>query len=109
MTAAVTSPIAREALKLLGAEIKTRRIQREWSIDTLARRAGVSHPTIRKAERGDPTVAIGIVFEAATLVGVSLFSEDPQARARHGAQLDRQLELLPQSARAKRKVIDNDF
>lgn len=105
----VHSPLTREALKLLGAEIKIRRIQRGWSIETLARRTGVSHPTITKAERGDPTVAVGSVFEAATLVGVPLFSEDPLTRARHGAQLTRQLELLPFSARASRRVIDDDF
>ena len=103
------SPRTREALQLLGAEIRVRRIQRGWSIEALAGRVGVSHPTITKAERGDPTVAIGIVFEAATLVGVPLFGEVAVTRARHGAQLARELELLPSSARAKRKVVDNDF
>ena len=103
------SPRTREALQLLGAEIRVRRIQRGWSIEALAGRVGASHPTITKAERGDPTVAIGIVFEAATLVGVPLFGEDAVTRALHGAQLAREVGLLPSSARAKRKVVDNDF
>lgn len=36
--------------------------------------------TIQKIERGDPTVAIGTVFEAATLLGVPLFHPDAERR-----------------------------
>ena len=78
MVGPVLSPLTKEALRLLGASIRTQRLRRRWSIDELARRVGVSHPTIMKVERGDPTVAIGSVLESATLVGMPLFDADPQ-------------------------------
>ncbi len=42
----------------------------------LADRADIDKKTLSKVERGDPTVAIGTVFEVAGLVGVSLFAPD---------------------------------
>ena len=39
--------------------------------DEVAERVGVSVPTIRKVESGDPTVAIGTVFEVASLLGIA--------------------------------------
>jgi len=82
MARSVLSPDTSEALRMLAASIKTHRLRRRWSIDELARRVGVSHPTIIKVERADPTVAIGTMFEAATLVGVTLFDADSVVRTR---------------------------
>lgn len=103
------SPLASQTLKLLANSIKTHRIRRGWSIQELAQRVGVSHPTIIKVERGDPSVAIGTVFEAAALVGVPLFDEDPDVRARYEERLRIELKLLPQAARRKRIQADDDF
>ena len=36
---------------------------------------------MRKVERGDPSVALGTAFEAATLVGVPLFHHDAARRS----------------------------
>jgi transcriptional regulator with XRE-family HTH domain len=102
------SPAAREALEVLGVAIRTGRLQRRWTIAELAERVGVSRPTMAKIERGDPTVAIGTCFEAATLVGVPLFV-DEDARVRYGAHKRAELALLPASARRPRQVIDDDF
>ena len=107
--AATISPQTAEALRLLAAAIKVHRLRRNWSIDELATRVGVSHPTIIKMERGDPRVAVGTVFEAATLVGVPLFDEDPIARSRHEQRLATELSLLPQAGRARRASVDDDF
>ena len=103
------SPLASQALELLASSIKTQRVRRRWSIDELAQRVGVSHPTIIKVERGDPSVAIGTVLEAAALVGVALFDEDPAVRAHHEERLRAELKLLPQAARRKRIEADDDF
>jgi transcriptional regulator with XRE-family HTH domain len=103
------SPITNEALRLLAASIKARRLRRHWSIDELARRVGVSHPTIIKIERADPRVAVGTVFEAATLVGVPLFDEDPVIRARHEERLSAELKLLPRAGRMRNVEADDDF
>lgn len=94
---------------MLGSSIKVARLRRRWSINELALRAGVSHPTIMKVEKGDPTVAVGTMFEAAVLVGVALFDPDPVVRSRHVARVAMELALLPQAGRAARFVVDDDF
>ena len=89
-----------EAAQLLGAQIQAARRERRWSQAELAGRAGITKPTLSKVERGDLGVAIGTVFEVATLVGVPLFHED---RSRLTLDLDRttgRSALLPQRVRA---------
>lgn len=68
---------------------------------------GVSENTIRKVERGDPSVALGTAFEAASLVGVRLFSEDAATRAREAEYVDARLAVLPK--RVRRGAVDDDF
>ena len=68
-----------------------------------------SHPTIIKAERGDPTVAIGTVLEAATLLGVLLFDADPVLRVRLLDRLTVELALLAKSGRRAAAEADDDF
>ena len=109
MTGPVQSPLTVEALRLLSASIKAERLRRHWSINELAQRVGVSHPTIIKVERGDPTVAVGTMLEAATLVGVALFDPDPSTRARLLVRLKTELALLPQAGRAAKVEVDDDF
>jgi transcriptional regulator with XRE-family HTH domain len=96
-----------ESLQLLGTSIRVERLRRGWSVQQLAERVGVSHPTITKVERGDAGVAIGTAFEAATLLGVPLYG-GPEERARYGMHQRTELALLPASGRARRQV-DNDF
>ena len=38
-------------------------------------------PTLRKVERGDPSVALGTALDVAVLVGVPLFSASPSETA----------------------------
>lgn len=72
------SRVARHAAELLGASIRAGRADRGWRIEDLAERAQVSRATIMKVERGDLGVAVGTVFDCASLVGVPLFHEDEQ-------------------------------
>ena len=73
----------------------------------LAERVGVSHATISAIEAGRPGVAIGTVLEAATLVGVPLFSPSDAERAAHFALKRAELALLP--AAARQRTVDDDF
>jgi transcriptional regulator with XRE-family HTH domain len=109
MVLGVVSPATSEALQILGASVKSQRLRRKWSIKELAQRVGVSHPTIIKIERGDPSVAIGTVLEAAVLVGVPLFDADPVTRSRQLGHLRSDLALLPQAGRMSRVEADDDF
>lgn len=109
MAGPVLSPLTTEALRLMAASIKAQRLRRKWSINGLAQRVGVSHPTMIKVERGDPSVAVGTVLEAATLVGVPLFDPDPGVRARHLDHLGTELALLPRAGRGTTAEVDDDF
>jgi transcriptional regulator with XRE-family HTH domain len=102
------SPLTVEAARLLGARIRAARRERRWTVDELAERVGVTHPTIRKIERGDLTVSLGSAFEAAALLGIPLFGDDPDRRSIEAGRLEDRLAVLPRRVRRPVKV-DNDF
>ena len=109
MSKPLMSPVATEALQVLAASVKTARLRRRWSINELAERVGVSHPTIMKVERADPTVAVGTVLEAAAVLGVPLFDPDPGVRARRLDRLTAELALLPRAGRHSNVAPDDDY
>jgi transcriptional regulator with XRE-family HTH domain len=96
-----------EALTLLGRLIRTARIERGWSAQLLAERAGISRPLLQRIEKGDPRSGIGAVFEAATLTGVALFEPEPGRLGRHIADQDSRLRLLPKAVHKKRAIVDD--
>jgi transcriptional regulator with XRE-family HTH domain len=96
-----------QALELLGKLIRAERIERRWSVGELAERVGVSRDLIQRIEHGDPRAGIGTVFEAATLVGVPLFEQDPGRLGRPIAEQQAKLRLLPKTARKKRALVDD--
>lgn len=71
------TPQARDAARALGAQVTAARRKRRWSAARLAKQAGVSEPTLRKVERGDPSVSLGTALDVAVLVGVPLFAATP--------------------------------
>jgi Predicted transcriptional regulators len=97
-----------EAAQLLGARIRLARRERHWTLQELADRVGVSHVTMRKIEHGDPTVGLGVAFEAASLVGVPLFHENRSRRSLEAGRVEDRLAVLPQLVR-KPRDIDDDF
>jgi len=97
-----------EAARLLGARIRLARGERRWTLQELAERVGVTHVTMRKVERGELTVTLGVAFEAAAVVGVPLFHEEPSRRALEAGRVDDRLAVLPQLVR-KPAEVDDDF
>ncbi len=102
------SPVAREAVQLLGAHIRLARHERRWTLLELAERVGVTAVTMRKVENGDPSVRLGIAFEAAALTGVPLFAEDQVRRRTEAGRIDDRLAALPRLVRRPARV-DDDF
>jgi transcriptional regulator with XRE-family HTH domain len=89
-------PMAREAAVVLGAQVAAARRRRGETAASLADRAGISPVTLRKVERGDPSVALGTALDVACLVGVSLFGADTPARMGELAEnATARLALLP--------------
>lgn len=103
------APQTRDAVAVLGSQIALARRRRGWTAAELGERVGVSAPTVSSIEKGTPTVAIGVVFEAATMLGVALFGvEGPELSrlARHGRE---RLALLPSRVYRHQEPVDDDF
>lgn len=95
-----------EALAVLGQQIQRARIAHGWTLQDVAQRLGVDKRTVRAAERGSATVAIGTVFNAAFMLGVNLFgleAAELAAARRQGADT---LALLPQRVRTAGEADD---
>ena len=103
----VISPVAKRAARLFGVRIREARIERHLSLIDLAERVGVSEDTMRKIERGNPTVGLGVAFEAAPIVGVPLFDDDASRVDEELRRVDDRLRLLPKSVRQGRSVNAN--
>lgn len=100
-------PETLEAARLLGGRVALARRERRWTLAELAERVGVSVVTIRKVERGDPSVALGTAFEAASLLGVALFHPDPAMRSAEREVVTARLAVLPATVRSGKA--DDDF
>jgi len=96
---------------LLGQRIRITRLRRRWSETEAAERARIARATLQKIERGEPSVAIGLVLELCSVVGLGLFGSGSPAET--ADQLDRaRLELLalPRRIRARpSQPVDDDF
>ena len=100
----------KEALTVLGQLIRIHRIEKEMSVLDLAERLGVSRDMMQRIEKGDPRCGIGSVFEAAVIVGVPLFEEEPGRLSEMKTRYAEKINLLPKAIRKTySKVIKDDF
>jgi transcriptional regulator with XRE-family HTH domain len=100
--------VATEAVRLLGERVRLARRERRWTLAQLAERVGVTTVTMRKVERGDPTVRLGVAFETAAVLGVPLFHEDAARRRLEARSVEDRLAVLPRSVREPAEI-DDDF
>ena len=103
------SRLTREALVLLGKQIRLARKGRRMSEHDLAARTGIARSTLQRIEKGDPSVEIGLALEAATLTGVDLFAPEATTLAPRIDRTDDRLALMPGSIRRARRAVDDDF
>lgn len=101
------APLTKQAAQLLGHRVRVARKERGWTVTELAERVGVSPVTLHKVEKGDLSVALGTAFEAAVLVGVTLFHGDPTRRALESENVVERLAVLPSAVR--HTTVDDDF
>ena len=88
------SRYALEGLALLGKTIRLGRMQRRLTAQELAERVGVSRSTLQRIEKGDPKVEIGLMFEAAAIVGVKLFDANEKGITALSERTDDRIALL---------------
>lgn len=96
-----------EGMGLFGKSIRLGRMQRRLTAQELAERIGVSRSTLQRIEKGDPKVEIGLMFEAAAIVGVKLFDADDKGITTMSARTDDRIALLPKHVyKAGKQVVD---
>lgn len=99
----------RDAARVLGHQVAAaRRRQRRTAAD-IAERANITRQTLRRIERGDPSVAIGLVFDVAAVLAVPLFGASRAELAELAARGERELALLPTRVSRERSDVDDDF
>ncbi|MCX7586218.1 helix-turn-helix transcriptional regulator [Phenylobacterium sp. 58.2.17] len=103
------SRYGREAVSVLGQQIRINRLERQLSVADLAERVGVSRDMLRRIESGDPRCTIGAAFEAASIVGVTLFEEDRDKLTLRIAEQEAKLRLLPKAIHKARTAVKDDF
>lgn len=92
-------PATRDAISILGVQVRLARRERGWSSRDLADRIGVSRATVLSIENGAPGTSIANAFNAATMAGVPLFGTgDPTELARMRREGE---ERLARSRRSK--------
>lgn len=104
------SRVTRLVAELLGRRIRAGRKERRIPERELAERVGISRSTLRKIERGDLRVELGVTLEAALVVGVPLLGAPDISMLRtERALLNDRLALLPQRVRPKEPEVFDDF
>lgn len=90
-------PRAGRILAELGHNVRLARTRRRLSAELVAERSGMSRPTLRAIERGDPGVTLGAVANVLTSLGLV----DDLARVARDDELGRQLEDAQLQARQR--------
>ena len=88
-------PYARDAAALMGANVRTERVNRRWTAVELAARAGCSRHTVAAIEHGRPSVAFGHVLNVCAALGIQLFTPDPKELARLTRAQQQIVRLMP--------------
>lgn len=103
------SKLTKQALVLMGQQIKLARKKRKMSEHDLAERVGIARSTLQKIEKGEPQVDIGFVFEAAVLTGVPLFEQEATSLAPQIERINDKLALMPTYIRTPKWEVKDDF
>lgn len=98
-----------DATRILGFQLAAARRGQRRTSEEVSERAGISRPTLRRIERGDPTVAIGNVFEVAAVLAVPLFGAEGRQLAELAARGERELRLLPSRIDDRPDEVDDAF
>ena len=97
------------ALGHFAALLRIKRREKALTVAELADRLGVSIPTARNLLRGNPAVAIGTYFEAATILGLALFEPDQDRFQTSRDRVEMIESLLPKRVVKPAEDFDDDF
>lgn len=97
---ALPSPV-HDALKQLGKDIRLARIRRRMPLADMAQKCVLSIPTLRKVEKGDPSVGFGPVASAIWALGM----EQRMATLLRNDPIGETLEARRRPTKARREAI----
>lgn len=103
------SRYAQKGMSVLGKMVRMGRLERRLTAQELADRVGVSRSTLQRIEKGDPKVELGVMLEAAAIVGVKLFDADERGLATIAERTDERTALLPKHVYKTGKKVHDDF
>lgn len=99
---------AKEALTQLGDQIRMARKRRQWTIAELAKKIGVSSPTLIALEKGEPTVSVGVLVSTLWTLGLETeLCNLANPNDIEGIKLMNT--RLPKKIRTSKRNLDNDF
>ncbi len=104
-TTSFTTPPADEAARHLGSLVRQGRLARQWTLAELAERARMGTATLKRIEKGAPSVSLGVwlsAFECLGLLPLLNKLDDPAAAALLN-------ETRAKRARRKGAAADLDF
>jgi transcriptional regulator with XRE-family HTH domain len=81
---AFATPASQDVSRHLGALVRQARLARRWTVDELAERGRVGTATLKRVEKGEPSVSLGAwlsVLEPLGLLPLLKSLHDPNAAA----------------------------
>ena len=102
-TSTIPIPV-KKAMARLGADLKDARIRRSLMMSLVEERAGITHMTLTKVEKGDPAVSMGIYAKVMFVLGLidNLYDLADPDKDELGRRFDR--ENLPKRVRHKKET-----
>jgi len=97
-------PSTAAAIEKLGADLAVARLRRKESLQSWAKRMGVSVPTLLRLEGGDPGVSIGIVATALWLVSRDADLADLAAPEHDRGAIERDVKAAVALGKARAKA-----
>jgi transcriptional regulator with XRE-family HTH domain len=92
-------PVKRALMKL-GEDIRSARLRRRITTTTMAERAFITRPTLRKVEHGDPGVGLGIYATVMFVLGLTPRVADLADSRSDDVGLQLEEERLPKRVRS---------
>ncbi len=99
---------AKEALAQLGEQLRMARKRRQWTIAELAKKIGVSSPTIIALEKGELTVSVGVLVSTLWILGLETELRN-LANPNDIEGIKLMNTRLPKKIRTSKRNLDNDF
>jgi len=96
-------------LTTLGTMIKAARLEQSYSQSDLAQRLSVSRYTVMAMEKGDPSVSVGSLFEACTIIGIPLLAENTNRLLNLSNTVANFASVLPERTRTTITELDDNF